>query len=87
MDLNNHVLTITGENSFITVSGQNTTLTLTDSAETKTERKFRINQDGTWVPDENGDKTVSGGVITGGITMVLLPWAAACLLRIAARSP
>ena len=67
LDLNNHVLTITGENSFITVSGQNTTLTLTDSAETKTERKFRINQDGTWVPDENGDKTVSGGVITGGI--------------------
>ena len=70
LDLNNHVLTITGENSFITVSGQNTTLTLTDSAETKTERKFRINQDGTWVPDENGDKTVSGGVITGGITGV-----------------
>ncbi len=67
VDLNGHVLTITGENSFITVSGQNTTLTLTDSAETKTERKFRINQDGTWVPDENGDKTVSGGVITGGI--------------------
>ena len=70
LDLNNHVLTITGENSFITVSGQNITLTLTDSAETKTERKFRINQDGTWVPDENGDKTVSGGVITGGITGV-----------------
>ena len=66
LDLNDHVLTITGEDSFITVSGRDTNMTLTDSAETKTERKFRVNQDGAWVPDENGDKTVSGGVITGG---------------------
>lgn len=70
LDLNDHVLTITGKDSFITVSGKNTNMTLTDSAETKTERKFSINQDGAWVPDENGDKTVSGGVITGGITGV-----------------
>ena len=69
LDLNDHVLTITGENQFITVSGQNTTLTLTDSAETKTERKFSINQEnGAWVLDKSGDKTVSGGVITGGKT-------------------
>ena len=68
LDLNDHVLTIPGENQFITVSGQNTTLTLTDSAETKTERKFSINRDGAWVPDENGDETVTGGVITGGKT-------------------
>ena len=68
LDLNDHVLTIPGENQFITVSGQNTTLTLTDSAETKTERKFSINQDGAWVLDENGDETVTGGVITGGKT-------------------
>ncbi len=68
LDLNDHVLTITGKDSFITVSGENTSMTLTDSAETKTERKFSINQDGAWVPDENGDKTVSGGVITGGKT-------------------
>lgn len=66
LDLNDHVLTITGEDSFITVSGRDTNMTLTDSAETKTQRKFSINQDGAWVPDENGDKTVSGGVITGG---------------------
>ena len=66
LDLNDHILTITGEDSFITVTGQNTTLTLTDSAETKTERKFSINQDGAWVPDKNGNQTVSGGVITGG---------------------
>ena len=70
LDLNDHVLTITGKDSFITVSGKDTNMTLTDSAETKTERKFSINQDGAWVPDENGDKTVSGGVITGGITGV-----------------
>ena len=66
LDLNDHVLTITGEDSFITVSGRDTNMTLTDSAETKTQRRFSINQDGAWVPDENGDKTVSGGVITGG---------------------
>lgn len=66
LDLNDHVLTITGEDSFITVSGKNTSMTLTDSAKTKTERKFSVNQDGVWVPDENGDQTVSGGVITGG---------------------
>ena len=70
LDLNDHVLTITGKDSFITVSGKDTNMTLTDSAETKTERKFSINQDGAWVPDENGDQTVSGGVITGGITGV-----------------
>ena len=70
LDLNDHVLTIPGENQFITVSGQNTTLTLTDSAETKAERKFSINQNGAWFLDESGDKTVSGGVITGGKTYV-----------------
>ena len=68
LDLNGHVLTLTGESLFFTVSGQDTKVTLTDSAETKTARKFSINQDGAWVPDENGDKTVSGGVITGGKT-------------------
>lgn len=70
LDLNDRVLTITGEDSFITVSGKDTTLTLTDSAETKTQRKFSINRDGAWVPDENGDETVTGGVITGGRTSV-----------------
>ena len=69
LDLNDHVLTITEENQFITVSGQNTTLTLTDSAETKTEKKFSVT-DNLWTLDESGDKTVTGGVITGGITGV-----------------
>lgn len=66
LDLNDHVLTITGENQFITVSGQDTSMTLTDSAKTKTERRFSVNQTGVWVLDENGDQTVTGGVITGG---------------------
>ena len=66
LDLNDHVLTITGKDSFITVSGKDTNMTLTDSAKTKTERKFSVNQNGVWVLDENGDQTVSGGVITGG---------------------
>ena len=70
LDLNDNVLTLTGEDKFITVSGKNTNMTLTDSAKTKTERKFSTNQDGAWVLDENGDQTVTGGVITGGKTHV-----------------
>ena len=72
LDLNDHVLTLalTGEDPFFAVSGKNTNMTLTDSAKTKTERKFSTNQDGAWVLDENGDQTVTGGVITGGKTHV-----------------
>lgn len=65
LDLNDRVLTLTGKDRFITVSGQDAKVTLTDSAKTKSQRKFSINQDGVWVLDESGDKTVSGGVITG----------------------
>ena len=44
LNLNDHVLTLTGTAGFITVSGRDTKVTLTDSAEKKTERKFSINQ-------------------------------------------
>lgn len=64
LDLNDHVLRMTGSGSVITVKdGGN--LTLTDS-NTTAEHKFTPNGDGLWVSDENGSKTVSGGVITGG---------------------
>ena len=64
LNLNGKVLQMTGNGSVITVKdGGN--LTLTDS-NTTAEHKFTPNGDGLWVSDENGSKTVSGGVITGG---------------------
>ena len=65
LDLNGHVLRMTVSGSVITVKdGGN--LTLTDS-NTTAEHKFTPNGDGLWVLDEeNGTKTVTGGVITGG---------------------
>ena len=64
LDLNGKVLQMTGNGSVITIKdGGN--LTLTDS-NTTAEHKFTPNGDGLWVSDENGSKTVSGGVITGG---------------------
>ena len=67
LDLNNHVLKMTGNDRVIKVeSGGN--LTLTDSAETKSEKKFAKNENGLWVLDEtNVTETVTGGVITGGV--------------------
>ena len=64
LNLNGKVLQMTGNGSVITIKdGGN--LTLTDS-HTTAEHKFTPNGDGLWVSDENGSKTVSGGVITGG---------------------
>ena len=66
LDLNGYVLKYhsTNKGSVIVVEvGGN--LTLTDS-NTTAEHKFTPNDDGLWVLDENGSKTVSGGVITGG---------------------
>ena len=65
LDLNDHVLRMTGSGSVITVKdGGN--LTLTDS-NTKAEHKFTPNSKGLWVLDEaRGTETVTGGVITGG---------------------
>lgn len=41
-------------------------LTITDSRPEATSHKFKENEDGLWVLDENGDKSVTGGIITGG---------------------
>ena len=66
LDLNGHVLKYEGANngSVIVVEGSGN-LTLTDS-NTTAEHKFTPGTNGLWVSDENGSKTVSGGVITGG---------------------
>ena len=69
LDLNGYVLDLGGKH--ISVSAlrgdpwyHSNQLTIIDSDPTK-HHKFTDN-DGLWKLDENGDKTVSGGVITGG---------------------
>ena len=66
LDLNGHVLKYESVNKgsvIVVKDGGN--LTLTDS-NTTAEHKFTPGTNGLWVSDENGSKTVSGGVITGG---------------------
>lgn len=69
LDLNGYVLDLGGKHiSVSALSGDPwyhlNQLTIIDSDPTK-HHKFTDN-DGLWKLDENGDKTVSGGVITGG---------------------
>ena len=67
LDLNGHVLNLTdtsGGDSWITVEGGGN-LTITDSDPT-VPHNFEPNADGLWVLNENGTKSVTGGVITGG---------------------
>ena len=66
LDLNGQVLKYGSANngSVIVVEGSGN-LTLTDS-NTTAVHKFTPDTNGLWVSDENGSKTVSGGVITGG---------------------
>lgn len=63
LDLNGHVLKMTGKGSVIHVKSG--TLTLVDN-NTSAEHKF-TDDNGLWKLDDNGDKVVKGGVITGGI--------------------
>lgn len=62
LDLNGHVLKMTGKGSVIHVKSG--TLTLVDN-NTSAEHKF-TDDNGLWKLDDNGDKVVKGGVITGG---------------------
>ena len=76
LDLNGHVLQMTGNDSDPVIEVMKNSngvcignLTLTDSAP-NTAHKFTPNTDGLWVLDEeNGTKTVNGGVITGSKEM------------------
>lgn len=61
LDLNGKVLNLNSKQ--ITVNRD--TLTLSDSNPNE-EHKFREDASGLWVLDNSGDKTVRGGVITGG---------------------
>ena len=76
LDLNGHVLQMTGNDRDPVIEVKKDSngvgignLTLTDSA-SNTVHKFTPNTDGLWVLDEeNGTKTVNGGVITGSKEM------------------
>lgn len=76
LDLNGHVLQMTGNDRDPVIEVKKDSngvgignLTLTDSAP-NTAHKFTPNADGLWVLDEeNGTKTVNGGVITGSKKM------------------
>ena len=67
LDLNGHVLDLGGK--YILVEGADSynyaRLTIMDS-DPAAEHKFKDDGTGLWVLDTNGDKTVKGGVITGG---------------------
>ena len=66
LDLNDHVLKMTGTGRVIEVkNGAN--LTLVDNAETKTEKYFNKDSTGLWtLATGTTENTVTGGVITGG---------------------
>ncbi len=61
LDLNGKVLNLNGNQIHL----KRYKLTLIDSAP-NAEHKFREDATGLWVLDNSGDKTVRGGVITGG---------------------
>ena len=66
LDLNGYVLKYdSADQGSVIVVKDGGNLTLTDS-NTTAEHKFTPGTNGLWVSDENGSKTVSGGVITGG---------------------
>ena len=69
LDLNDHVLKMTGTGRVIEVkNGVN--LTLVDNAETKTEKYFNKDSTGLWtLATGTTENTVNGGVITGGNTV------------------
>ena len=68
LDLNGYVLDLGGKHISVLDLGNtwyhSNELTIMDSRPNE-PHKFTDN-DGLWKPDENGDKTVSGGIITGG---------------------
>ena len=69
LDLNGHVLKMTGSGSVIILDDNNGTttgdLTIIDSNPTA-EHKFKVNGVEPWAPDDSGTEIVKGGVITGG---------------------
>ena len=75
LDLNGHVLQYKNDStkgSVIKVEGGGH-LTIQDSNTGSLSHKFTPNSDGLWVLDENGSKTIPGGVITGGTGTLNFP--------------
>ena len=68
LDLNDHVLRMTGDGNVIEV-GNGGDLTLMDDAQTKTPKYFDRGDNGLWTlrtDDTETEYTITGGVITGG---------------------
>ena len=68
LDLNDHVLRMTGDGNVIEV-GNGGDLTLVDDAQTKTPKYFNRGDNGLWTlrtDDTETEYTITGGVITGG---------------------
>ena len=68
LDLNDHVLRMTGDGNVIEV-GNGGDLTLVDDAQTKTPKYFDRGDNGLWTlrtDDTETEYTITGGVITGG---------------------
>lgn len=63
-DLNGYVLKMTGSDRLFTIDN-NSNFTMNDSNPTKIHH-FSVNNDGLWVLNDQGDKTLKGGAITGG---------------------
>lgn len=67
LDLNGFVLKYESVNKGSVIVVENGgQLTIEDSNTSNLSHKFKPNDDGLWVSDENGKETVTGGVITGG---------------------
>ena len=68
LDLNDHVLRMTGDGNVIEV-GNGGDLTLVDDAQTKTPKYFDRGDNGLWTlrtDDTETEYTITGGIITGG---------------------
>ena len=65
LDLNGYVLRMANNGGSVLKVKGGGSLTIEDSSP-NTAHKFTPNSDGLWVLDENGAKTVKGGIITGG---------------------
>ena len=65
LDLNGYVLKMNGSDSVFKVAGEGG-LTVTDSSTENRTHTFTVGDDGLWKLEAGGEKTVTGGVITGG---------------------
>ena len=65
LDLNGYVLQMTGSGSVFRVEREGE-LTVKDTSTDNRAHTFTVGSDGVWALDDGGEKTVTGGVITGG---------------------